>query len=86
MTFCGNPFLFATNVAVFARDRYSGDFPYAASEFFCDSNTAVFATCTSYCDGGVPLILAGVATKRCTEHEHETVEVLFDVCLPEDKS
>jgi hypothetical protein len=85
MTFCGNPFLFATNVAMFARNRYSGDFPDAASEFFGDSNTAVFATCTSYCDGGVPFILTGVAAQRCTQHKNQTVEVLFDVSLPKDE-
>jgi hypothetical protein len=83
MTFWRNPFLVATDVAVFASDRYPGDCPDAASKFFGDGHTAVFATCTSYCDGGVPLIFANVTTKGGTQHEYKTVEILFDVRLAE---
>jgi hypothetical protein len=81
MTCCRNPFLLATNVAVFTGDRYPGDFPDAASKFLGNGNAAVFATCTSYCDGGVPLIFADVPSKRCPQHKDKTVEVLLDVRL-----
>ena len=71
---------------MFAGDRYAGDGRDAACEFLGDSHTAVLATCTSYGDSGVALILTNVSAEGSAEHEDEPVEVLLDVRLAEDES
>jgi hypothetical protein len=63
----------------------TGNHPNSASKLFGDGDASVLATCTSYCDCGVPLILTGVSAKGGGDHLHQALKILFNVRLTEDE-